>query len=131
MSNADQFAAQLAHEFKVTVPEAHLNLQKAVTLRVLGSVIGLSAVDTGRLRNNWQLGVGSPSMVERGPGPGMDVGEVAGELDSLEPFQTSYVSNPLEYASYLEDGTPKMAAQPMVRPTIAAVEAWADAQGKR
>lgn len=131
MSNADAFSAQLAQDFKLTVPEAHLKLQKAVTLRVLESCIDLSAIRSGRLRNNWQVGVSSPSRAERGPGPGMDLGEAAGELEACEPYQTTYVSNPLEYASYLEDGTPRMAAQPMVRPTIAAVEAWADAQGKR
>lgn len=131
-SNADQFARDLMNEFEVAVPGAFVDLHGAITMRVLKSCIDLTAVDTGRLRNNWQATVNAPGAEQFGPGPSREAGQLSSAeaaLEQMEPFGVTYVSNPIEYASFLENGTPRMAAQPMVRPTIAAVETWAQAQG--
>ncbi len=133
MSAADKFAAELREEFRLAVPVGFARFHQAIHLRALKSCIDLSAVDTGRLRNNWQSAVGDPGMQEFPEGSSREssqLADAASVLEGMDPYGVSYVSNPLEYASYLEDGTPKMEPQPMVRPTVAAIESWAANLGK-
>lgn len=125
------FAVELKAEMDAAAKE-HLTLTKVVTLQVLEGVTKLTAVDTGRARNNWQASVGAPATGEVLAGVGGSYGappssaqyaQANGALAQLKPFGVAYVSNNLEYISYLENGTDRMAPQPMVRPTIDRINA--------
>ena len=88
-------------------------------------------IDTGRLKGNWQLNTsGGFVPLERfatdegQPASGAQLSEALAEMNTrTDPFASVFVGNGLDYASHVNDGTPKMAARPMVEPTVASVNA--------
>lgn len=94
-------------------------LQK-LALDAFRSVIRRSPVKSGYLRHNWDVSVdATPSEQPKSPegqkkyAPGeFDTGAYSIKFNSI-----IIIYNNTEYAIHIEEGTPKMRSQPMVRPT--------------
>ena len=103
---------------KMVKPQADKIMRK-VGLDAYTSLVRHSPVDMGFLRSNWILAVNiQPPDGELEPEQGKSYPEPTKPNMSLVHFD-SYLSffNNTAYAQYVEDGTEKMAAQPMVAPT--------------
>jgi HK97 gp10 family phage protein len=92
-----------------------------VSMDAFRMLVRRSAKDTGFLRSNWDVSVDRAPMdnVKHNPG-----GKFAAAISpKLNPKFNSVITlyNNTEYAIYLETGTPKMSAQPMIVPTAIAV----------
>lgn len=86
--------------------EDFLNILKKLTNDAFTSVVRRTPVDTGYLRENWEISV--------------DSREIEGEQPDgyrIELGTMIMIYNNTEYLIYVENGTPKMRAQPMIRPT--------------
>jgi hypothetical protein len=96
---------------------------------VQGTFVGLGAkvikatpVLTGRLRNNWVSSVGQPSRADDRAGQKAGADAVADELDTAgkySPGDTLWLSNNLEYARAVEDGTATRPPVGMLKLTVA------------
>lgn len=75
-------------------------------------------IDTGYLRNNWDVVVDEVPPVGPAPPPEKDkkYGEpnVSGDFRTIKYNSVIIIYNNTEYAIYVEEGTPFMLAQPMV-----------------
>lgn len=128
LKNVNEFRVDLS-KFDDLVEEEGKQLKRKVAIAVLKGCIGRTAVDTGHCRGNWQVSFGSPSRtVVNAQDPAGQQTFMRGytKLLEVELAPTIWVVNNVDYVSYLEHGTEKMAAQPMVAPTIAEVEARYD-----
>lgn len=126
-----QFEDELRRDFEKVVEE-HSNLVgycAAVALRV---TVERSPVREGALRNNWRVGATEldafEGSAELGGGEGSppsseQIASVDAAVRSAGRFASIWLGNPLEYASYVNDGTERQAAQPMLEPAIAAANA--------
>lgn len=91
-------------------------LQK-LSIDAFRELIRRSAKDTGFLRSNWDVTTGTPfEGVLSNPGVKMSGAEWPGTQIKADDKVTIY--NNTSYAGYLEHGTPRMRAQPMVEPTF-------------
>lgn len=126
-TNAVQVGREMTLALGKLLPEQMVKAQKKLTLDFLGGAVLLAAVDTGRMRGNIQAFAGSPVFTDDDPVGGAAKGAAAtgGEMQraivalaDLKPFDTSGVSCGVEYASYVEDGTDRMPAQPFFSPNV-------------
>jgi hypothetical protein len=101
-------------------------LQK-LTLDGFRYLVRRTPVDTGFLRSRWAVNTGYvvPRTVSQ-------EGEVSfgppaePNVSRIEWGDVVQLYNNAEYASYIEEGTPKMRAQPMALPTVSYLTAEAD-----
>jgi len=91
-------------------------LQK-LSLDAFKNLVRLSAKDTGFLRSNWDITTDVPIEAKL-------KGDRKGSYSASEYPSTKIkiddkvvIYNNTEYAIYLENGTPRMRAQPMIEPT--------------
>lgn len=128
--NAASFSRDLVGEATDAIERrGRLVLGKAA-LDAMSVAIERSPVDTGALRNNWQVGI-SPEIAEsaaRGgeegaPPSSQQFAQAEEALARMRPFGKLYLVNPMPYASFVDEGTPTMPARPMVEPAIAVAEA--------
>ena len=101
--------------------EDMVSVMQKITMDSFDMLIRRSAKDTGFLRSNWSVSVDTPAPETELHNP--DSGAHADA--KLPPLQIEYNSviqlyNNTEYAIYLEQGTPIMWSQPMIRPTVMA-----------
>lgn len=85
------------------VEKAYIKFHRAVHLEALRRIIKRTPSDTGRLRGNWQTTVGAPAS---GTVP-KDVNAISqglAVLSQLGLFETTWITNNLDYASYIENG---------------------------
>ncbi len=89
-----------------------------IAIKITGRAKALSPYDKGRLRNSIMWKVGK----EEG-GFNDSSGEFADKQITISPEKESdgYIGSNLEYATYQEFGTRRMAPQPYLRPAIALV----------
>ena len=121
--------SQLARELKrigsdYTRAEGTRIIRK-LSIDAFRNLVMLSAVDTGFLRSNWHMDTGAPdesvlknslpSAKKTGGSPSLPGAKLSTFKSKLGDKITIF--NNTEYARHLEDGTPHMRAQPMVRPT--------------
>lgn len=103
---------------------------RKVSFDLFGNVIMRSPVDTGRFRQNWQVGINQqPSDVLEGTDKGSvnqsGVGDsrakvkALGELKSAKGGDVIYLVNNLPYADRLEDGWSPQAAGGIVGVSVA------------
>ena len=115
-----QFAQSLQHAVAMFPDEANTIKRKAA-LSVLRAVIKRSPVKSGRFRNNWQMSVGRPKMIEvenwQGHVPLMDSAVVA----TVRPGQALWLTNNVPYAMALEAGHSKQAPAGVLAVTLAEV----------
>ena len=96
-------------------------------MRVGGSIIAKSPVDSGRFKNNWLAAYGAPdtSTTENvaktsiGEGRGAVYERYKAKLSGLDDGQVFYFTNSLPYAERLEYGWSEQAPAGMVRLSVA------------
>ena len=99
--------------------EAESNLLadfRALGLELLGRLILLTPVDTGRLRSAWLISVDGPSFEETAPGRGQ------GQLVKADITSRIYLQNNVEYGPYVNSGTERMAGRFFVEGAIEALQ---------
>lgn len=107
---------------------------RKITLDMFSAVQRASPVDTGRFRANWRISLGAVdlSVSEELPGgrdaqgrflPGRNAraAEVAGRID--DRTEVIFISNNVDYASFLERGGSRQAPAGVMRPAIDRVAA--------
>jgi HK97 gp10 family phage protein len=103
------------------IAESPVKVDKAVratAFDVQGIAVSLAAVDTGAMR---------ASIFVKTHGGGQEPNalgdaEVSDPTPGDPPLMTAYVAPGVNYAGYVEFGTPRMAAQPFMTPAVEAAE---------
>ena len=116
------FSAQIA-SFGERASKKIQDVRKGVTIKLFSAVIRDTPVDTGRLRANWQLTVGSPAtgtLNEEAPnkaGLSIQEAQAVNQTDGDTPI---FLANNLPYAAGIEyEGRSKVKApEGMVRRNV-------------
>lgn len=122
-NNLTNFKVSL-EKFGQLTNEKHAQLVRLVTLDVLRRVVLKSPVRTGRFRANWNVGVGKPNLStsEETANTAMQKGQA--QVKGIEDGKiVVYVSNNLDYAEALENGSSKQAPQGVLGVTVAEIKA--------
>lgn len=95
-------------------------INQKLALDAFTNVVRRSPVLNGYLKHNWDIEIDKPAPNEVEPPP--EKGKKYPEPDNPDLKKVKHNSiitlyNNTEYAGYIEDGTEKMEAQPMVAPT--------------
>jgi hypothetical protein len=99
--NLFQFTQQV--ELDATEMYAALvKFHRAVHLEALKRIIKRTPVDLGTARSSWMSTIGLPASGDTKQASAVNQGIAV--LASLAPFQTTWITNNLEYISYLEYG---------------------------
>lgn len=120
----EKLNAKLKRFAKKVVPERGLEIEQFIALEALKRVVFLTPVKLGRLRANWQIGIGKrpDSVLEtKDKGGASTVGKGKAKIDALKPAPQGriiWLSNNVEYATHVENGTPKMAPRKMLNQTL-------------
>lgn len=107
--------------FKKKIPEEFRKFQKMVVLDAMKRIIFKSPVDTGRFRANWNTAIGAPdeSTTENTDPSGSEAqARCLDVLDGLDPYDTVYLTNNLDYAMALEHGHSQQAPGGMIALTV-------------
>ena len=125
--NLREFEIGLLRWAEERVPEDVRDLRDAIALEALRGVVTLTPVDTGRLRGNWQLGVGyapeghDPERLDPGGADtiraGQDTLEVARQAKG-NPYSPVWIHNGVPYGAYVNDGTERTRAVHMLEQTV-------------
>lgn len=121
VENLQAFNNSVVKFAKTLVPAQQILFIKKISLQALRGVVLKTPVDTGRLRGNWLVSIDSvPSApVEKTDRPGNStISTGAQELAKVTPFSTVFITNNVEYAEFVEEGTPKKAPVKMLARTI-------------
>ncbi len=119
--NNVQFEADLNKFFTALNVDYKLGIRK-VALDIFEGVIARSPVDTGRSRGSWTVNTYFPDPVvlpprdeklNPYPPPSFDL-----PTTSLNGLPDVYISNNLDYITYLEDGSSKQAKEGMLEVTV-------------
>jgi hypothetical protein len=124
-TTGQQFAVQMNAIMNGKIKPQANKIMRKIALDALTDLTGPRPVDKGFLRNNWILAVDmQPPDGELHPEQGKTYPQPPSPNMSLVRFD-SYLSffNNTVYAGYIEHGTAKMAAQPMVAPAQVRLEA--------
>lgn len=123
-SNINEFNKQLASFATSFVPMQFRAFQIKVALELFTRIILKNPVDTGRSRGNWQIGIGaSPTTIldERSSDEAINDG-----LSKLGAYTsgvvTIFITNNVNYISFLEEGSSTQAPRGMVAVSIEEVE---------
>lgn len=124
-TTGQQFAVQMNAILNGKIKPQATKIVRKIGLDAFTDLTGHSPVDKGFLRNNWLLAVDmQPPDGELHPEEGQTYPQPQQPNMSLVSF-SSYLSffNNTAYAGFVEHGTAKMAAQPMVAPAQVRLEA--------
>jgi len=125
MSNAN-FNIQL-DKFLEGIPDKVQEVQKKLAFEVLTRVVDKSPVDTGRFKANWNTAIGVPDLdtSEDTDKMGYEAKQEALRvLANLDPYETVYITNNLDYAVALENGRSDQAPSGMVAVTVAEIQVF-------
>jgi len=125
--DAKQFNKVVEDFAVVDVPAIVLSVQKQIALRGLASLVKRTPVDTGRARNNWQVGIDQepPDVLypaaqafsgDKSGSPAVNKG--TSKIRSLRPFCVCYLTNNVEYILDLENGSSAQAPNGMLSVTL-------------
>lgn len=117
MATAQKFKADLGR-FSDKVELDLASFRRRVVLDLKTRVELKSPVDTGRLRSSWAVSDGSPSPFLPAEG-NSGLGPV--EATFSQPFDVSYVTSNLPYATRMEFGYSGQAPQGMARVSLAEI----------
>jgi hypothetical protein len=126
VNNGSELAAALKEARKYTGDD-FADILKKLIFDGMRNLIKISAVDSGYLRSKWQVSVNSePSNTTTKGSKGATYSPAAPKVTAeIKAGSIVVLYNNTEYAIHLENGTPHMAAQPMVAPTYIYLEALA------
>jgi len=115
-----RFNAQVGDFTSKLVPEEVIRFQRRIVLELLRRVVLKTPVDTGRARGGWQTSIGKPAIGDSPPQKvaASVVVQANSVLKSLQPFQVVWLSNNVDYISYLEDGSSNQSPLGMVAISI-------------
>lgn len=124
MSNKDN-----ALEFAMALDKARLQKEDDIAEKVqeiamdaFGMIIKRTPVDTGRLRSNWIASNTTPNTAkfEQVVNPQIRIDNAATVISQYDPKNDTsiIIQNNMQYAKFIEFGTSRMAAQPMIAPTM-------------
>ena len=89
-------------------PAAVDNIVKAVSIEAANAIIDITRVDTGRLRNGWDAGIGAPSSYKPQDGGSSYADDAANRVQQKvgsKPLGAGvYITNNVEYAAIWETG---------------------------
>lgn len=123
VENLKEFNAKLTRA-AVSLTEVQLVLfQKKIALDILRGVTEKTPVDKGRARANWQLTINTIPSGEVSFSATSSSGDEqfnlnVQELQKLKPFSVVWISNNVNYITYLENGSSQQAPQGMVAVTL-------------
>lgn len=126
VNNGSELAAALKEVRRYTGND-FADILKKLTIDGVRNLIKISAVDSGFLRSKWQVSVNSePSNTTVKGSKGASYSPATPKVSTeIKAGSIVVLYNNTEYAIHLENGTPHMAAQPMVTPTYIYLEALA------
>ncbi len=107
--------------FADKVEKNHNRRFRASALHIFKTIIIRTPVDTGRLINNWFTSIGAPVRLDSGETSkvGADsLSEAVTETGKLKNTDVIYMTNNLDYASAVENGSPTNRPVGMVKTTI-------------
>lgn len=126
MATAEQFSMELGQWGEKVAKKDSVNFLKKISLEVYNRVTEKSPVDTGRFKGNWMVGIGKSSEETLGVHtPGDAKAENLRQeavIYSISKLAMVHVSNNLDYALKLENGSSKQAPAGMVGITVQEVE---------
>lgn len=107
---------------------------RAAAISLFGEIIKRTPVDTGRLRGNWQASLSSPatgtlSIIDRSGATA--VNKVKQKAAEFKINDIIYLTNNLEYAQYIENGTPYIRPFGMVKTTLRDFKATVKQQARK
>lgn len=122
--NAKEFNLKI-HKLAKDLTEDQVSaFTRKIALEVLAGVVGMTPVDTGRARGNWQTTIGTKPASSVLGWQGRDpVSDGISVLQKLPPFPLVWITNNVVYIVPLEEGHSKQAPTGMVSVTLAAIKA--------
>ena len=115
---------RIAEKSEVNV---HEGVRKAALVTDQVAVV-LTPVDTGYARSHWAASLGEPVAGETGVQKGIEVGEAAATAIALSQAEAEiknwngrgsiFLSNPLEYVKYLDEGSSEQAPKGMTAEAV-------------
>lgn len=128
-TNAGVMARAIRDHYAIEIPKLDVIERRKLCLDFAIGAMPLAAVDTGRMRYNIRAFADQPEFTDEdtperneGPATAEEINRILTALADLSPFGTCGVTCGVEYASYVEDGTDRMAAQPFFGPQFARIE---------
>ena len=102
-------------------------LVRGLAMELLGGMMRMTPVDTGRARANWNAGIGEvdastgrePANKRKGVRDGGAVAAATPTLRGSKVGDVIYLTNSMPYIGALEDGSSKQAGSGMVAATVA------------
>lgn len=116
---ATEFDVQIDEWVKATGLELGA-VQRRLSFEILDGVVRRTPVDTGLLRSNWHVSIGTPSEARYAVGAS---GNTRSRIDQATGREAVYIQNNMPYARRIEYGWSKQAPNGMVRPTLGEVQA--------
>lgn len=120
-SNLEQFNREV-NEFAKSIGVKVSSLQKKIVLEALRRIVMKTPVDTGRARGNWQVTISSPS--EKVMPNTFDKGgtetiqKALTVIEAIPPYSVVWISNNVNYITFLEEGSSQQAPSGMVALTV-------------
>jgi uncharacterized protein CbrC (UPF0167 family) len=108
-------------KFVAGIPDKVMTIQKKIALEALRMIVERTPVRTGRAKGNWQVTIGQPAIeaLNAFDIEGMEtVRQGLAALSDLPPYQVVYITNNVNYISFLEEGTSEQAPKGMVSVTV-------------
>lgn len=116
-----KFNTEIDNFAKKVIPQKVVLLQKKIAFEALKRIAEKTPVRTGRARGNWQVTIGQPAASVLNTFDIMGKETIAkglAALANLPPFSVVYITNNVNYISFLEEGTPKTLPVGMVAVTV-------------
>ena len=124
--NLEKFNSELENFSSILMPKQFILFHKVIAIKALRGIVLKTPVDTGRARGNWIVTINVPAedvIEDRDKRGGTTLRKGVAEIGGLDlPFQIIFITNNLEYISFLEEGSSDKAPEGMVAVTITALE---------
>lgn len=94
---------------------------RGMALKLFGAIVDDTPVDSGRLRSNWQASLNQPKSTTLDDDKSAFVvkQEIDDDTSKYDVRDDMYLTNNLDYASFIEDGTAKISPHGMVKRAVA------------
>lgn len=114
---ADDFALAIGRFAEMTTKQIH-EVRKEAQKEIIAGTISDTPVDTGRARMNWIASKDGPANYSMNLAVAGGNPVAAAQAQAFGEDGTLYFVNNVEYAYYLEFGTPKMRPRAMARTNL-------------